>query len=195
MKKTILFTGCFFVMIVVNAQPDNSALSKGNEFYKQSQFDLAEKQYKIALQQQPQHTKALYNLANALYKQKKYGEAREVLKNLYNLENDNNIKSAAFYNEGVSYSREKSLEASIEAYKNALRLNPDDKEARENLQKALMELKQRQQQQKQNQQQKQPSSMSQKQAEQKLKQLQEKERKLQERLNKSKKGNSMPKDW
>ena len=36
---------------------------------------------------------------------------------------------------------QKKLEESIEAYKNALRYNPDDKEARENLQKALLELK------------------------------------------------------
>ena len=33
------------------------------------------------------------------------------------------------------------MEESIEAYKNALRNNPADKEARENLQKALLELK------------------------------------------------------
>ena len=38
-------------------------------------------------------------------------------------------------------SQQKNLEESIEAYKNALRNNPDDKEARENLQKALLELR------------------------------------------------------
>ena len=38
-------------------------------------------------------------------------------------------------------SQQKKLEESIDAYKNALRQNPNDKEARENLQKALLELK------------------------------------------------------
>ena len=51
------------------------------------------------------------------------------------------LKGKAYYNKGVVLSRSKKLEESIEAYKNALRQNPDDKEARENLQKALLELK------------------------------------------------------
>ena len=104
------------------------------------------------------------------------------------------IKSSTFYNQGVAYSRQKSLEESIEAYKAALRINPEDKQARENLQKALLELK-KQQQEQQNQK-KQSSNMSRNEAEQKLKHLQEKERQLQERLqNQGQKVNSMPKDW
>ena len=80
--------------------------------------------------------------------------------------------------------------------KKALRLNPDDKEARENLQKALSELK-KQQEEQQKQQQKSQSNMSQREAEQKLKLLQEKEKELQQRLqNQNKqKGGNQSKDW
>jgi tetratricopeptide (TPR) repeat protein len=59
---------------------------------------------------------------------------------------ENLVKSAAHYNNGVIKTKQKDLEGSIEDYKNALRLNPDDLQARENLQKALLELKQKQQQ-------------------------------------------------
>ena len=51
------------------------------------------------------------------------------------------IKAKSYYNKGAILSSQKKLEESIEAYKNAFRQNPDDKEARENLQKALLELK------------------------------------------------------
>ena len=44
-------------------------------------------------------------------------------------------------------SHQKKIKESIEAYKQTLRLAPEDTEARENLQKALNELKQQQQQQ------------------------------------------------
>src|SRR5579875_1289921 len=106
------------------------------------------------------------NMAYALYRQKKYDDAESIL-NKVATTNNNAVKSAAYYNAGVIYSKEKDLQASIEAYKNALRYNPNDNQARENLQKALLELR-KQQSQKQK---PQPSNMNQKQAEQKLKEL------------------------
>jgi hypothetical protein len=45
------------------------------------------------------------------------------------------------YNKGVSLSRQKKLEESIQVYKETLRLNSTDEQARQNLQKALNELK------------------------------------------------------
>lgn len=179
----------------LQAQSVESAIYKGNEYYRQSQFDLAEKQYRAALQQDPKHTTARYNLAGALYRQRKYQDAARLLNELTASDAEPGLKAAAHYNTGVIHTKEKNLEASIEAYKSALRLRPDDQQARENLQKALLELKKSQQEQKQ-QQKKPQSSMDQKEAEQKLKLLQEKEKRLQQRMQKnSQKGSAQPKDW
>ncbi|HYK56454.1 MAG TPA: tetratricopeptide repeat protein, partial [Flavisolibacter sp.] len=136
------------------------------------------------------------NLANALQRQKKYDEAVQVLEKLYGSGVNNNLRSAAAYNQGVAHTKQKALEPSIESYKKALRLNPDDKEARENLQKALSELKKKQDEE-QKEQKKSQSNMSQKEAEQKLNLLQQKEKQLQERLqNQNKqKGGKQAKDW
>lgn len=181
----------------LNAQQGEVALRKGNEYYRQQQYNLAEEQYKAVLEKMPQNSTAQYNLANALYRQKKWGEAHGVLKKLSAATEDNNLKATTHYNNGVIYTKEKALEASIEAYKAALRLKPDDTEARENLQKALLEQKKQQQQKKEQEKKQQKSSnMSQKEAEQRLKLLQEREKQLQERLQRGgQKGTSMPKDW
>ena len=105
--------------------------------------------------------------------------------------------------------QQKKLEESIEAYKNSLRQKPDDKEARENLQKALLELKkknppkkkeekenQKKKQQEQQKKQQQPK-MSPKEAEQRLKLLEQKEKEVNQRLQKEKlkTGGGQVKDW
>jgi Ca-activated chloride channel family protein len=184
------------IALFSHAQDVNGMISKGNKYYKQTQYNLAEAAYRQALQVQPNHSIAQFNLANALQKQKNYEGAAKVLEQLYTTTSDNKIKSAAAYNQGVAFTKQKELEASIEAYKKALRIDPTDQQARENLQKALSELKQKKEQD-QKKQQKSSSSMSQKEAEQKLKLLQEKEKQLQQRLqNQSKQqGGGQAKDW
>jgi Ca-activated chloride channel homolog len=176
------------------AQTAQGYISKGNEYYLQLNFPLAEAQYRQALNTSPRNVEAKYNLANALMQQKKYGEAIEYYTEVTAADNKN-LRAAAHYNQGVSYSKQKDLPNSIEAYKAALRINPNDKEARENLQKALSEQK-KQQEQNQNQGGG-GGGMSQKQAEEKLRQLQEKERDLQKRLQNAGKGKGEggKKDW
>ena len=186
----LLFTASAF------SQKAEDAINKGNEYYRQSQFDLAERQYRLALKTDPNNQVAQHNLAIALYRQKKNDEAKDVLKDISTNGKGKYVRSSAYYNAGVIATKEKDLEGSIEAYKNALRLTPDDKEARDNLQKALLELKQRQQQRQKEQQQNQSqSNMSQKEAERKLNDLQEKEKKIQERMQNQQGGTPQPKDW
>jgi tetratricopeptide (TPR) repeat protein len=176
--KPLLFLFSFFLSSFLFAQ--DALLVKGNEYYRLEQYELAEAQYRKVLESTPDQPVALFNLANALQKQKKYDEAALLMDQLTGKTKDPKLKSAAFYNQGVAYTKMKNLEASIESYKSALRLNPDDNDARENLQKALQEQKAKQQQ-NNNQQKKQDSKMSQKEAEQKLKLLQQKEKELQQR--------------
>lgn len=194
MKKYGIIIAVLSVLTAA-AQSVSEAISRGNDYYRQTQFAQAEQEYRLALQREPGNTTAQYNLANALQKQKKYEEAARVLEALYGTAADKGLKSAAAYNNGVAQTKQKALEPSIEWYKNALRLNPADQQARENLQKALSELKKQQQSQQQQKQQS-SSSMDQSQADQKLKLLQEKERQLQQRMQNAKKQQGGGgKDW
>ena len=180
------------------AQDIDKIIKAGNDLYKQKQYEEAEREYRKALEKDSSNTTAQFNLGNSIYRAGKPAEASIVFNDIAAKEKDSVMRANAFYNTGVMLTKQQKLEESIEAYKNALRNNSTDKEARENLQKALIELKKRNPPKKENEKQKkQPKSkMNQKEAEQKLKLLQQKEKEIQERLQKnSKSAGSLPKDW
>ncbi|HTM93085.1 MAG TPA: tetratricopeptide repeat protein [Flavisolibacter sp.] len=187
-----------FVIVIMNlslsgiTQNATQSIIKGNQLYQQSQFDLAEIQYRKALEYEPENERARYNLANALQRQTKYDEAAKLLEDLAGSSKDNSIKSAAYYNQGVAYTKMKNLDASIESYKKALRTNPNDQQARENLEKALLQKKN---QKSSSQQKKSQSSMSQKEAQQKLDMLNQKEKQLHQRKDKEQQGSGQAQDW
>jgi Ca-activated chloride channel homolog len=203
----ILLILSYMVLVQANAQETVKTIQQGNDLYKQQQFDKAEATYKQALDMEQGNTTAKFNRANAMTRQGKQSEAMKELDELAAYTDETDLKGKSYYNKGVILSGQKRLEESIEAYKNALRQNPADKEARENLQKALLELKKRtpppppkkdnkKKNDKQKKQQPQPK-MNEKEAEQRLKLLEQKEKELQQRLQKQKTngGGGQPKDW
>lgn len=190
--KWKLFMALMFPVVFANAQNAVESILRGNQYYQQSQFNLAEAQYRKALHYEPDNEKAKYNLANALQKQNKLDEAAKLLDDLTESTKDESLKSASYYNQGVAYSKMKKLDESIEAYKQSLRLKPDDQEARENLEKALLQKKN----QNKNTPQKKPSpSMSQKEAQQKLDMLNQKEKQLRQKNDRQKPGKGQAEDW
>ena len=195
MKQFLIICILFFIVADLSAQTAVSRIAKGNEYYKVAQYALAENEYRAVLESDPENKTAQYNLANTLQKQKKYNEALEVLDNLSGTATDKKLKENSYYNQGVAHTKLKNLDASIESYKSALRIDPNDQEARENLQKALREKKKQDQQ--QNQQKKSDPKMSQNEAEQKLKQLQQKEKELQKKMQSRNKqeGSAQAEDW
>ena len=184
MKTICLFLVFAFSNAVVHAQ--NKSIAKGNDYYREGRYEVAEIHYRKA----GDDPVAAYNLANSLIRQKKHKEAISVLAEIEKQE-DLKMRAAAFYNAGVIYSIEKDLVSAIAAYKACLRITPSDQQARENLQKALLEHKAEQKQKSQATE----SKISVSQANDKLKDLQEKERKLQKKLEGGKKGQSRENDW
>jgi len=205
-KWTILF---LFVSLYSFSQskPVDEIIQTGNEYYRQQQFAKATEEYKKAAESDPSNLTAKFNQANSLYKQDKKVEAIQLFSAMATTATEKELKSKTYYNKGVILTQQKNLEESIEAYKNTLRNNPNDKEGRENLQKALLELKKKkeekkkedeQQKKKKEEQKKQPQSkMNPKEAEQRLRLLQQKEKEVQERVQKekTKTGGSQAKDW
>ena len=217
----------FFLMFVVSPafSQTNPSISKGNKAFKENKLDEAENYYRDALKKSDKEVNASYNLGNVLYRKEKPEEAAKSYDNTIQNTNDNTLKQNAYYNKGVAFQKAKKLPESILAYKNALLLNPDDEDARQNLQRALTQQKQQQQQQenkqdnkdqknKQNKDQQnkdqankdqqknkepkpQPSRITKQNAEEKLKALNQKEKALQDKLRKVKGASpeKPDKDW
>jgi len=200
--KLLSIIWSFLISNVLFAQQENQAVQSGNNYYRQQQYDKAEAEYNRALSTSPSDKIAKFNLASSLIKQGKTSDANKLLFPLTTKENHADIRSKAAYDQGVMLTQQKKLEESIELYKETLRLNPDDQEARENLQKALLELKKKnppkkQEEKKKEQQKQQPKpKITPREAQQQLKLLEQKEKQVQQRLQKnSKEGGSQPKDW
>lgn len=205
MKARLIILVLFISRISSAQSPEAEKDTRsGNEFYKQQQYDKAASAYGKAIEADPNNGPAKFNLGNTLYKQSKQDEALKIFDEVAVNTGKADLKPKAYYNKGVVFSQQKKLEESIEAYKSALRLDPEDKEARENLQKALLELKKKnppkkkEEQDKKKKQQKQPQSkMNPKEAQQRLQLLAQKEKEVQQRMQKekAKSGGNQVKDW
>jgi tetratricopeptide (TPR) repeat protein len=205
--KNWLIILSLFVPAAVNAQDADKIVQKGNDLYKQQQYDKAAAAYDEALAIDTANNIARFNRANTAYRQAKPDDAIRAFDDLAFKSKEAADKARSFYNKGVVLSNQKKLEESVEAYKDALRYDPNDTDARENLQKALLELKKKtppppkkedKKKQQQNKKQQQQKQMNQKEAEQNLRLLEQKEKELQERMQKQKSKSSSgggKKDW
>jgi len=192
-----------------SAQNVQSQVYGGNEAYKKSNFDAAENKYRSALKMAPDDAVANYNLGNTLYRKDNTDQAIQSYDNSIQNASDRKIREKAYYNKGVAYQKAKKLPECIDAYENALMLDPADEDARQNLERALKQQQQQQQQQPKQQNKKPPPKQNQKQqqkkqqqqqsdnqpppesskltrqeAEEKLKSLLENEKELQDKLHK-----------
>lgn len=157
MKRYILLGLLFSFTLGAFAQKDvRKSIRKGNSAYKEQRYSTAETDYAKALELNASSKEASFNLANTYYKQGRWDEALKEYQHYLTLENENTENmSAAWSNMGNTFLKKKAnekneaqgggmpgqpqqqavdnLKMSMEAYKNALRLNPLDDETRENL--------------------------------------------------------------
>jgi Ca-activated chloride channel homolog len=147
-------TICAFMIIPANlhGQTDKKYIRKGNREYEKNKFPDSEILYRKAVDNNKQATDAVFNIGDALYKQNKFEEAgKQFVENIS--QNDDRIrKSAGLYNLGNSLLKANKIEESIDAYKNSLKLRPDNPEAKYNLSYAQDLLKLQKEQQKKQQQ-------------------------------------------
>ena len=115
------------------AQSDRQYIREGNKLFHRGDYPNAEVAYRKAIEKNPKNPQAPFNLGNSLMAQKKDSAAVEQFEAASRLETNPLRKSKSFHNIGVICQTHKMYDEAIEAYKNALRLNPDDDESRYNL--------------------------------------------------------------
>lgn len=142
---------------------------KGVLAYGQQDFDKAREYLEKAADIKPDNPIVNFNLGNAYHQQGEYDKADQAY--ISAAQNpDSNLSAMAYYNIGNTQFRKGDYEKAIESYKRSLALNPDDLDAKYNLEvarKMLEEQKQQQQQKKQEEQEQKQDQEQQQQQDQK----------------------------
>ena len=171
-KKKVLTVVLVLIAMSVSAQTDRQYIRQGNKQFRSGDYPNAEVSYRKAIEKNPKNPQAVFNLGNALMAQKKDSAAVVQFESASKMETNPLRKAKAYHNMGVVCQSHKMYGEAIEAYKSALRLNPNDDETRYN----LVLCKHQQQKQQQNQQQNQQGNNDQKKDDKKDQQKQDQQK-------------------
>lgn len=153
MKKITFIISLFYISLTLSAQKQvRKEIRTGNKAYKEQRYETAQEHYQKAIDTNASSKEASFNLSNTYYKQQQWDNALKEYQHYLTVETEKpENMSSAWYNTGNTYLKKKvnepkqqtvpqqgqqqpdNLKMSMEAYKNALRLNPKDEEARHNL--------------------------------------------------------------
>ena len=113
--------------------PERSLVRKGNRQYNKGNYEQSIGRYEQALQAAPGQFEAIYNLGNALYKAERFDRAEQTMQQAAadSLRADTE-RAEAFYNLGNAQFKQQKYQEALESYKQSLRLNPSDQEAKYN---------------------------------------------------------------
>jgi Ca-activated chloride channel family protein len=122
----------------------------GNEAFENQEYESALMAYHQAGEDSPELAEPHYNAANTHYRLEDYEQAlQQIEAALVSEESGDQLDQYSFYNLGNTFFQGQQFDTAVEAYKEALRLNPDDLEAKQNLELALRQMQQQQQDQQQ----------------------------------------------
>ena len=121
----------------------HEAVQKGNQLVREGKLDDALKTYVDGQIEHSDDPRLKYNIAATQYKMKNYEEAVKGFLDTAATSKDVKLEEQALYNCGNALYRQGKLEEAIEYYKKALGRNPDDRDAKHNLEFVQEELKKR----------------------------------------------------
>ncbi len=147
MKNLIVILIVFTVSAGAFAQKERKFVREGNSYYADALedttkldtigFGKAEVAYRRALQIKPDDFHWQFNLANSIYKQNKPDQSASEFEKLVEKTTEPAEKSMVYHNMGNSLLAQKKFDPSIDAYKKALRITPNDPETKYNLAYAM----------------------------------------------------------
>jgi len=130
----ILLALLFYISTLGWAWGDSLASknSQANKLYKEGKVNEALSKWRDAQIENPDNDKLHYNIGNGLYVQKKYEDAFNEYEKSLDSKNSE-LRSKAYYNIGNTHYRMGKLPEAIEDYKKCLEINPDDEDAKYNI--------------------------------------------------------------
>lgn len=149
-KRLITALSILFLSTVAFAQQKKAGMQEkalvmqGNKLYSAQKYKEAQAAYQQAWQLNPAFVPGAFNLGNTLILQKQYDAARKLMTATARNSREKAEQSSANYNIGNTWMSEQKWSEAADAYKEALRRNPQDEDAKYNLSYALAKMKQEQ---------------------------------------------------
>jgi Ca-activated chloride channel homolog len=148
--KLFPFISLFILAYSTGFSQENLELYRGNKSFVDGDLSDAKSHYEKALIANPNSFKGPYNIGNATYKEENFEGAIGSYQQALGRTENPLEKAEVYHNLGNTYLQSGKLGESIQAYKDALRLNPGAQDTRYNLAFAQKMKKKEEQQQEQN---------------------------------------------
>ena len=125
--RKILYIVLLLNSVLLFGQEKDKNLYNGNQSFKEKKYADAEADFRVTeSKKSPKKATAGYNLGNSVYRQNQQGEAQ--IRYIQALEHakTKEEKYRIYHNLGNTFMLEKKYDLAADAYKNALRNNPND---------------------------------------------------------------------
>ena len=139
MRKSLTLIFLLLVSVLASAQVDKKDVRRGNRQFAKAKYGDADISYRKGLNADSTSVAAAYNLGNNLYRQGNYAEAGKFYQQaLRHIPETRSLKKQdaqgfdTYFNIGDAALQQKQYRAAMEAFVQALIINPDDLEAKEN---------------------------------------------------------------
>lgn len=147
MKNYFIILALLISGLILSAQSEKKMVRSGNNMYEDGDFAEAEVQYRKALTENANYYKGKFNLGDVMYEQENFEESGKIFNELVEANLSPEQKASVYYNQGNNLMKEQKWGEAVDAFKNSLRLNPGDFDAKYNLEYARKKQAEQQQQQ------------------------------------------------
>jgi len=147
MKKTTLFIPIMILLAFSLSACGSSVertLDNGNQAFGEQAYEQALETYAQAIEMAPTLAEPVYNLANTLYRMEAFEQTGQLMGQALQLGSEE-LTQHGFYNLGNNFFQQQQMDGAIESYKESLRLNPDDLDAKYNLELAMQQQQEQEQ--------------------------------------------------
>jgi tetratricopeptide (TPR) repeat protein len=139
-RLTLILSLILIFPVSAYPQGGRKQVSEGNKLFAEEKYDEANNKYRDALIENPESPVIHFDLGDVLYKKSNFEEAMKSYEKVLSSD-DVLLQSKSYYNIGNTLYKMGKLPESILMYKKALELNPNDEDAKYNLEYVRAKLK------------------------------------------------------
>jgi tetratricopeptide (TPR) repeat protein len=131
MRRFLVFIVCVYLTLGFG-EPLRQKIARGNAHFEKGEYEDALAAYTDAQLHDPHSPSLFFNMGDVLYSQRKYDEAI-VMYEKTREKGDHRLESQALYNSGCTLYRQGKLKESLDMFKEALAKDPNDEDAKYNV--------------------------------------------------------------